>query len=134
MLKKVTLALVTVVLMIPVLRAATAEDVSGKWSGKFTINVNGETRDDVAYAVIKHAGAEFGGTMGPNADEQWPIGKAKVTDAKDKWTVTFEVSHPQGGQVQIELALVKGHLVGDAKMTAPSGESMTAKIDLERVK
>ena len=133
MLKKLTLALVAATLAMPMVRAA--EDLSGKWSGKFIITIEGQTRDDVAYAVLKHTGAEFGGTIGPDAGEQWPISKAKVTDTKDGVTMTFEVVHPSGdGTAQFELALVKGHLQGKAKMSGNGGQSMTADIDLERVK
>ena len=134
MLKKLSLAIVAVVVAVPMLRAASAEDLTGRWSGKFVITVGGESHDDVAFAVLKHKGAEFGGTIGPTADEQWPISNAKVTEAKDKWSVTFQVSHPQGGMVKVDLSLINGHLVGTANMTGDGGETMTAKMDLERVK
>src|SRR5262245_57318576 len=118
MLKKLTFAMAALLVAIPTLRAATAvEDLSGKWSGKFIISVNGETHDDVAFAVIKHKGAEFGGTIGPNEGEQWAISKAKLEETKETQKVTFEVVHPSGvGTAKFELTLVKGHLVGNAAM------------------
>ena len=134
MLKKMTLALVAVLLAVPMFASAAAEDLSGKWSGKFIISVNGETRDDVAFAVLKHKGTEFGGTIGPNEGEQWPIGKAKLEETKETQKVTFEVTHPSGeGTAKFELALVKGHLVGKATIEG-GGQSMSADVDLERVK
>ena len=137
MLKKLTLALVVLVVAVPALRAAAAEDVSGKWSGKFIITANGEAHDDVAYAVFKHKGAEFGGTIGPDAGEQWTIQDAKVSDTEQGWKVTFKVVPPDGqGTANIELALVKGHLIGKAKMSSSGGggDVFTADVDLERVK
>ena len=135
MLKKMTLALVAVLVAMPMFVGAAAEDLSGKWSGKFNITTpDGNTRDDVAFAIIKHKGAEFGGTIGPNEGEQWAIAKAKVEETKDSQKVTFEVIHPGGeGTAKFELALVKGHLVGKATIEA-EGMKISAAVDLERVK
>ena len=131
MVKRLALLIVAVAVAMPALRAA--EDLSGKWSGKFIITAEGQTRDDVAYAVIKHTGAEFAGTMGPNAGEQWPISKGKVEETKDGTKVTFAVVHPSGeGTAQFELALVKGHLVGKGTLTGHG--TATVEVDLERVK
>src|SRR6185436_17936784 len=97
MLKKLTLAVVALLVAMPAPRAAgTAEDLTGKWSGKFVITMDGEKKDDVAFAVLKHKGAEFGGTIGPNEGEQWPITKAKLEETKDVQKVTFEITHPSG--------------------------------------
>jgi hypothetical protein len=135
MLKKLTLAAVALLMAMPALRAAgTAEDLTGKWSGKFIITMDGEKKDDVAFAVLKHKGAEFGGTIGPNEGEQWAITKAKVEETSETQKVTFVVTHPSGeGTAEFTLSLVKGHLVGKATISG-GGMNMTAEVDLERVK
>ena len=133
MFKRLTLLFAALVFAMPTVQAA--EDLSGKWSGKFNITMEGQTREDVAYAVIKHTGADFAGTIGPNAGEQWTISKGKVEETKEATKVTFDVLPPSGeGIVKFELALVKGHLVGKATMTAGEGRVATAEVDLERVK
>jgi hypothetical protein len=134
MLKKLTLAAIALLVAVPSLRAA--DDLSGKWAGKFAITrPDGQVSDDVAYAVITHKGTDLTGTIGPNSGEQWPISKGKVEETKTGVKITFEVIHPQGnGTANFELSVVKGHLVGKAAISGGGGESLSAAVDHERVK
>lgn len=129
-------ALVAVVLLTPALFAA--EDLTGKWTGAFVTSMNGgEPKDDVAYMVIKHAGAELTGTAGPSVDQQWPIVSGKVTVAtvagKESTKISFDVQLANGPLLHFDLELVDGHLKGNAK-AEQDGMMMTAKVDVTRSK
>jgi hypothetical protein len=128
---------VLALLLTPALFAA--EDLSGKWSGSFNISISGaEARESTVYMVMKHAGKDATGTIGPNEGEQWPIQKGLVTVTgeapKETTKVAFEVQPQDGGpQLHVELELVAGHLKGTGK-AEQGGISMTAAIDMTRVK
>src|SRR2546421_11923519 len=104
--------LVSIISIVVLLASAlmAAEDLTGKWTGSFIISMDGETKDDVAYMVLKQSGTELTGTAGPGADQQWPLQKGKVDGNK----VTFEVQ-TDGPLLKFELTLADGHLKGDAK-------------------
>ena len=138
-LNRLASVLVAIVLLAPA--AFAAEDLTGKWAGSFIITMDGgDPRDDSAHMVVtKHAGAEFTGTVGPNADMQWPILKAKVdtvkADGKEVTKLSFDVQ-AEGGQgplLHFELELVAGHLKGKAK-AEQDGRTMSAVVDLTRLK
>ena len=129
---------VIALLLAPALSAA--EDLSGKWSGSFNITVSGmDPRESTVYMVVKHAGKDLTGTIGPNENEQWPIQKAVVTVTgtapKEATKVTFEVQPQDGGSppLHVELELVSGHLKGAGK-AEQGGMNMSAVIDMTRVK
>ena len=103
-----------------------ADDLTGKWSGSFNITIEGQTKDDVAYMVLTQKGTELTGTVGPNADQQWPILKGKVEGSK----VTFEVQS-DGPLVKFDLTLADGHLKGEAK-AEHDGQTMKAAVDVQR--
>ena len=103
-----------------------ADDLTGKWAGSFIISVDGQTKDDVAYMVLTQKGTELTGTVGPNADQQWPILKGKVEGSK----VTFEVQS-DGPLVKFDLTLADGHLKGEAK-AEHDGQTMKAAVDVQR--
>jgi hypothetical protein len=122
-------ALVCVIgLLLLLAPAMAAEDLSGKWAGSFIITMDGETRDDVAYLVLKQNGAELTGTAGPNEQQQWAILKGKVEGNK----VTFEVQTDEP-LLKFELTLVDGHLKGEAK-AEHEGKTMKAAVDVTRKK
>jgi len=114
-------------LLAPSLMAA--EDLTGKWSGSFVITFSdGETKDSTAFMDLKQKEAEITGTAGENPERQWSIQKGKVEGNK----ITFEVQ-TEGPLIKFELALVGGHLKGEAK-AEHEGRSMKAAIDLQRQK
>jgi hypothetical protein len=75
---------------------------------------------------LKQSGAELTGTAGPSAEEQLPIQKGKVEGDK----ITFEVQ-TNGPLMKFELALVDGHLKGEAKAEF-DGQVRKATLDLQR--
>jgi len=107
---------------------AAAQDFSGIWTGEFNITVDGETRPDVVHMVLKHSGTAVTGTVGPNADSQWPIINGKVDGDK----VTFQVQ-PNGGPgvISFSLVLTDGHLKGEALAKADD-RSFSAAVDVQR--
>ncbi len=118
---------------------ASAEDVSGKWSGTFVISM-GENppKDDTAYMVATQKGADLTGSIGPSESEQFPILKGKVATVKeagkDVTKVSFDVQPENGPEVaHVEMTIVEGHLKG--KLTAEhDGQKISAVLDLTRVK
>lgn len=123
--KKVMRAIGLTLLLASALLAA-ADGVTGKWAGNFVITLDGETKDDVAYMVLKQDGTELTGTAGPNAEQQWPIQTGKVEGNK----LTFAVQS-DGPLVKFDLTLVDGHLKGEAK-AEHDGHTMKAVMDLQR--
>ena len=105
-----------------------AEDLTGKWSGSFNMTLDGQTREDAVYMVLKQNGAELTGTAGPNVNQQWPILKGKIEGDK----VTFEVQTDEP-LIKFDLTLAEGHLKGNAK-AEHQGRSMQALVDAQRQK
>ena len=105
-----------------------AEDLTGKWSGSFNMTLDGQTREDAVYMVLKQNGAELTGTAGPNVNQQWPILKGKIEVDK----VTFEVQTDEP-LIKFDLTLTEGHLKGNAK-AEHQGRSMQAVVDAQRQK
>jgi hypothetical protein len=107
--------------------AFAASDVSGTWSGSFSItNSDGETQNEPAFMSFKQTGTEITGTAGPTADKQYTILKGKIEGN----TITFEVQ-AEVPLIKFTLNLVDGHLKGEAKMEH-EGESRKAILDLQR--
>jgi len=63
--------------------------VTGKWSGTHAADPNAEAKESTALLVLKQSGSDITGTVGPNADEQFPIQKGKIDGDK----ITLEVDH-----------------------------------------
>jgi len=118
---------------------ASAEDLSGKWSGTFVVTVGDQpAKDDTAYMVATQKGADLTGSIGPNESEQYPILKGKIAtvkeSGKDVTKVSFDVQPDNGPDLaHCELTIVEGHLKG--KLTAEhDGAKISAVIDLARIK
>lgn len=103
-----------------------AEDLTGKWSGSFIISMDGQTKDDVAFMVLKQNGSELTGTAGPNPDQQWAIQKGKIEGNK----ITFEVQTDEP-LIKFNLTLADGHLKGEAN-AEHEGRSLKATVDVQR--
>ena len=68
------------------------------------------------------------GTVGPNAERQWPIEKGGTVDGTK---VKFRVQQPDGPMRTFTLALVKGRLQGEM-LAELNGNSFTTKVDAGR--
>jgi hypothetical protein len=113
------------------LSAASAGELTGKWTGKFDITTpDGQVKPDQAVTNLKLADGQVTGTAGPNEDQQWTIRKGKLQAGK----LTFEVV-PEGdddkGVLVFDLVFdgetIKGDVVGH-----DGGNKLTAKVDLKR--
>lgn len=125
---------ITAVLFVLLLLAAPGaaqENLTGKWSGSFTMTgPDGTSREQSIELNLTHKGKDLTGTAGPDAERQWTITKGVV--AGD--TATFQVQENVDGPViAITLTLTKGRLIGDAS-GEDGGRKLSAKIDAGRVK
>ena len=110
--------------------AALGADVTGKWSGSFTITMEGQTRPDVAVMVLTQKGMKIEGTVGPNAERQFPIKTGSIDGNK----ITLDVTPPDGPtSVKFDLVVDGDRITGDAKAEG-DGRTMTAKVDVKREK
>lgn len=110
--------------------AAFGADATGKWSGSFIITMEGQTRDDVAYMVLTQEGAKITGTVGPNAERQWPIKTGTIDGNKIK----LQVVPTEGPTVAtFDLTLDGDRMTGDC-VAEGEGRKMTAKVDVKREK
>jgi hypothetical protein len=111
------------------LPAAADVNVTGNWSGTFTmIGPNGETKDSTALLVLKQTGAEITGTVGPDENERYNIAKGTIDGNK----ISLDVAEGDH-QIRFELVLAEDSIKGDAHMTAGNDERH-AKIDVKRAK
>jgi hypothetical protein len=123
--RTIKLALLALVLAL----AASAADITGTWSGTFTITMpDGKTSDDTVHLVLKQNGATISGTAGPSADQQLPIAKGSIAGNK----VTLELPIPDG-MFKFDVTLEGDHLRGDVIRTS-GAESVKAKMDATRAK
>lgn len=119
---------VMALLVSPLLHAAQAQDLTGKWNGQFLMTVDGQQNDDVAFLNLTQKGAVLTGTAGPTLEQQWTILNGKVDGA----AVTFDVQ-TDGPLIKFTLVIVDGRLKGDAAAEL-DGVKMTAKLDVGRSK
>jgi hypothetical protein len=106
-------------------------DVTGKWSGTFEVSHDGEKRSAGALMVLKQEGGKITGTVGPTAEQQFPIKTGTIEGSK----VQLEVVPDQGpALVKFDLTLDgDDHMAGD--LSGEGGEgTLTGKIDVKREK
>ena len=112
--KKLTsFALVVAVSLIPALAVAQATNVTGKWLATFTRTApDGRTQSITFDFHLTQKGKVLTGTVGPNAERQWPIEKGAVDGVK----VSFQTQQPDGPLRKFTLTLVKDHLQGTQQL------------------
>lgn len=120
--------LVLALVISPILHAAGAQDLTGKWNGTFNMTMDGNQNDDVVFMNLTQKGNVVTGTAGPTLERQWTIANGKVDGVK----VTMDVQS-EGPIVRFTLTLVDGRLKGDA-LAEMDGQKMTAKVDVGRSK
>ena len=120
-------------LAILVMTAAPAQaqtSLTGKWDGTMTRTApDGRTQSIDFMFDVTQKGKVLTGTVGPNAERQWPIEKGVVNGAK----VSFQVQQPEGPLRTFTLTLVDGRLKGDM-LAELNGQSFEAKVDAGRRK
>ena len=117
-------------LLLTVAPAQAQTDLTGKWVGTMTRTApDGRTQSIDFEFSLTQKGKTLTGTVGPNADRQWPIEKGTVSGSK----ASFQVQQPEGPLRTFTLALVEGRLQGDM-LAELNGQSFVAKVDAERAK
>ena len=107
----------------------SAADISGKWSGEFTVtSPGGESQHDTAFVIFQQKGTVLTGSGGPDEARQWPILKGKVEGNR----ITFEVQS-DGPLYKVDVMLVGDHIKGDVTVVQ-EGQTANAKVDMTRVK
>jgi hypothetical protein len=110
--------------------AKQTASLTGKWTGTFTRTApDGRTQSIDFMFDLTQKGKVLTGTVGPNAERQWPIEKG-VADAGK---ITFRVQQPDGPMRTFTLKLVDDRLQGEM-LAELNGQSFTAKVDAGRAK
>jgi hypothetical protein len=107
---------------------AAAADVSGTWSGKTRVSLDGRVEEDTMYLVLKQNGDRISGTAGPTADQQAPIRIGKIEGNR----ITFELPIPKG-VFTFDIALEGEHLTGSVVAIA-QGQTIKGTLDATRAK
>lgn len=125
-----TLAAIALLLVTMAPAQAQTPSLTGKWTGGMTRTApDGRTQTIDFMFELTQKGKALTGTVGPNAERQWPIEKGAVDGTK----VTFQVQQPDGPLRTFTLALVEGRLKG-TMLAEMNGQSFEAKVDAARAK
>jgi len=123
------LLLCLAVLALASVPAAADVNVTGNWSGTFTMQgPNGQTKDGTALLVLKQTGSEITGTVGPDESERIDIKKGTIDGNK----ITIECSDGEH-QMLFTLVLADDRISGDVRAT-DAGDERRAKLDVKRTK
>jgi hypothetical protein len=120
-------SIILVCLAAAVLCTAAAVDLTGRWTGRFTmIGPNGETDETPALLILKQEGATITGTVGPDENQRFPVTKGSIEGDK----ITLEADH-EGHNLKFDLMLASGRIKGKAEMNG-DGQVLKALIDVGR--
>ena len=115
-----------VLLIAAIAMTAAAADVTGKWSGSFSLGDAGGS--GTAFLVLKQTGATLSGTAGGTEDEQFPLENAKIDGNKISGTV-----NASDGNTYTVLLTVDGDKMSGELTVSGGGQTMKGKIELKRV-
>ena len=123
-------ALYCILLLLALAMTVTAADVTGKWSGTYSVIGPDGTAGvaNPAFVILKQSGATLTGTAGADEGEQWPLENAKIVGNKITATV-----NPSDGATYTMSGTVDGdRMTGEVTVTQ-GGQSEKCKIELKRV-
>ena len=103
---------------------ATAEDVSGTWTGTFS--VAGSDHKEPQLVILKQDGTKLTGSAGPDAVEQYQIRNGRVDH-----NVVFEVTSGSW-KFEYNLRTVGQEMSGDLKLISKEGDTRPAHVVLRR--
>jgi hypothetical protein len=117
-------------LIVALAMTAAAADVTGKWSGTFTVTgPDGSAGDsNPAFMILKQSGSTLTGTAGGDEAEQWPIENAKIENNK----ITGSVNPSDGATYTVSLTVDGDRMTGEVTVSQ-GGQTMKGKIELKRV-
>lgn len=110
---------------------AAAADVTGKWSGTYTITGPNGTAGEAnpAVLILKQSGATLTGTAGADESEQWPLENAKIVGNK----ITATVNPSDGASYTLSVTVDGDRMTGEGTITQ-GGQSEKCKLEFTRVK
>jgi hypothetical protein len=116
--------------MLALAMTAAAADVTGRWSGTFTVTGGDGTAGDSnpAFLILKQTGSALTGTAGGDESEQFPLENPKIVDNK----ITASVNPSDGATYTVSLTVDGDRMTGEVTVTQ-GGQSMKGKIELKRV-
>ena len=117
-------------LILAIAMTAAAADVTGKWSGSFTVTgPDGSAGDsNPAFLILKQSGSTFTGTAGSEEGEQWPIENPKMEGNK----ISGTVNPGDGATYTVSLTINGDRMTGEVTV-AQGGQTMKGKIELKRI-
>lgn len=117
-------------LIVALALTAAAADVTGKWSGTFTVTgPDGSAGDsNPAFMILKQSRSTLTGTAGGDEAEQWPIENAKIENNK----ITGTVNPSDGATYTVSLTVDGDRMTGEVTVSQ-GGQTMKGKIELKRV-
>jgi hypothetical protein len=117
-------------LIVALALTAAAADVTGKWSGSFTVTgPDGSAGDsNPAFLILKQSGSTLTGTAGSDESEQWSIENAKIENNK----ITGTVNPSDGATYTVSLTVDGDRMTGEVTVSQ-GGQTMKGKIELKRV-
>ena len=117
-------------LIVALALTAAAADVTGKWSGTFTVTgPDGSAGDsNPAFLILKQSGSTLTGTAGSDESEQWSIENAKIENNK----ITGTVNPSDGATYTVSLTVDGDRMTGEVTVSQ-GGQTMKGKIELKRV-
>ena len=117
-------------LIVALALTAAAADVTGKWSGTFTVTgPDGSAGDsNPAFMILKQSRSTLTGTAGGDEAEQWPIENAKIENNK----ITGSVNPSDGATCTVSLTVDGDRMTGEVTVSQ-GGQTMKGKIELKRV-
>jgi hypothetical protein len=123
--------LLSCIFLVPALAlTAAAADVTGKWSGTYTVTgADGSAGDaNPAFLVLKQSGSTLTGTAGAEESEQWPIEDAKIEGNK----ISGTINPSDGASYTMSLTVNGDNMTGEVTINQ-GGQTLKAKIALKRV-
>ena len=126
---KTLAALAFLLVTIAPAHAQTKPTLTGKWTGTMTRTADDGRTQTIAFLFdLTQKGKVLTGTVGPNAERQWPLKEGGTVDGTN---AKFQVQQPDGPLRTFTLALVKGRLQGEM-LAEFQGQSFTTKVDAGR--
>ena len=110
-----------------------APNISGNWVGKAIAIVEGQTKEEGMYAVLKQDGGAVTGTVGPRAERQMEIANGKIATGKEGTLVTFETGRP-GHVIRFSLKLTNDVLAGPVTDEFYPANKITVEFKREKAK
>jgi hypothetical protein len=109
--------------------SAFGADVSGKWTGTFTRESDGEKREISVVMELKQDGTKLTGTVGPASGESVTVEVGTIDGNK----IHFEAQPPGGndGRLSFDLMVDGDRISGDVKGER-DGEARHGKVEFKR--